>query len=142
MDNNIKIFADKRSVKPAEAAALYVELGWGTPREYSVARMKRSLAHCDIVVSARNAAGELVGIGRALSDFAIDTKILDLIIAPEYQRQGLGQAMMKRIAAAAKGTSIYFETGKKNFAFAAKCGYAKRGGLTVFIKKSPRDQSG
>ncbi len=94
------------------------------------------VAHCDIVVSARNGAGELVGIGRALSDFAIDTKILDLIIAPEYQRQGLGLAMMKKIAAAAKGTSIYFETERKNFAFAAKCGYVKSVGLTVFRKRS------
>ena len=135
MPNSILISDEKNKVTPQEAADLYVELGWGTSRKYSVARMKRSLANCDIVVSARNGAGELVGIGRALSDFAIDTKILDLIIAPEYQRQGLGQAMMKKIAAAAKGTSIYFETEKKNFAFAAKCGYAKRGGLTVFRKK-------
>ncbi|HUC01650.1 MAG TPA: GNAT family N-acetyltransferase [Candidatus Paceibacterota bacterium] len=136
MEQGIFISTNRARVKPAEAAALYVELGWGTPREYSVARMRRSLAHCDIVVSARNAAGELVGLGRALSDFAIDTKILDLVIAPEYQRQGLGQAMMKRIAAAARGTSIYFETEHKHFAFAKKCGYEKRKGLTVFRKKS------
>lgn len=129
------VISDKNPVDPAEAAALYIELGWGTPREYSIARMRRSLAHCDIVVSARNADGELVGLGRALSDFAIDTKILDLVIAPEYQRQGLGQAMMRRIAAAARGTSIYFETERKNFPFAAKCGYTKRAGLTVFRKK-------
>jgi GNAT superfamily N-acetyltransferase len=132
---DIVISTDKASVKPAEAAALYIELGWGTAREYSTARMKRSLAHCDIVVSAQNGAGELIGIGRALSDFAIDTKILDLVIAPEYQGQGLGQRMMKKIAATAKGTTIYFETEKKNFAFAAKCGYAKRGTLAVFVKK-------
>ncbi len=132
----IIISSDRHSVKPAEAAALYVELGWGTSREYSVARMKRSLAHCDIVVSARNGDGELIGLGRALSDFAIDTKILDLIIAPEYQRQGLGQAMMKKIAAAAKGTSIYFETERKHFAFAAKCGYTRRKGLFVFKKRA------
>lgn len=135
MEKGIRISLDKRSVGAAEAAALYIELGWGMAREYSTARMRRSLANCDIVVSARNGAGELVGIGRALSDFAIDTKILDLIIAPEYQRQGLGQAMMKRIASAARGTSIYFETERKNFAFAARCGYAKRPGLTVFRKK-------
>ena len=108
--HDIVISTDKKSVTPAEAAALYIELGWGTKKEYSLARMKRSLANCDIVVSARNGAGELVGIGRALSDFAIDTKMLDLIIAPEYQRQGLGRAMMKKIAVRAKGTSIYFET--------------------------------
>ncbi len=135
MDKNIVISTEKKSVKPVEAAALYIELGWGTAKEYSTARMKRSLANCDIVVSACNDDGELIGIGRALSDFAIDTKILDMVIAPEYQRQGLGQAMMKRIATVAKGTSIYFETERKNFAFAAKCGYAKRPGLTVFRKK-------
>ncbi len=130
------ISANKDMVTPQEVADLYVELGWGTAKEYSTARMKRSLANCDIVVSARNGVGELVGIGRALSDFAIDTKILDLIIVPEYQRQGLGLAMMKKIATCAKGTSIYFETERKNFAFAAKCGYTKRAGLTVFRKKA------
>ena len=128
----ITISLDKGAVDPAAAAALYIELGWGTRKEYSVRRMERSLAHCDIVVSARNADGELVGLGRALSDFAIDTKILDLVIAPEYQRQGIGQAMMRRIATAAKGTSVYFETERKNFPFAAKCGYEKRTGLFVF----------
>jgi ribosomal protein S18 acetylase RimI-like enzyme len=135
MPREVVISINKTSVTPAEVAALYIEFGWGTKKEYSVARMKRSLAHCDIIVSARNDAGELVGIGRALSDFAIDTKILDLIIAPEYQRQGLGQAMMKKIASQAKGTSMYFETERKNFAFAKKCGYTKRAGLTVFRKK-------
>jgi GNAT superfamily N-acetyltransferase len=136
MANGITISADRKSVKPAEAAALYIELGWGTAKEYSTTRMRRSLTQCDIVVSARNAVGELIGIGRALSDFAIDTKILDLVIAPEYQGQGLGQKMMKKIATQAKGTSLYFETEKKNFAFAMKCGYTKRGGLTVFRKKA------
>jgi GNAT superfamily N-acetyltransferase len=135
MDKSIVISTDKKVVNPAEAAALYIELGWGTEKEYSTARMRRSLAHCDIVVSARNGAGELIGIARALSDFAIDTKILDLVIVPDYQRQGLGQAMMKKIAVCAKGTSIYFETERKNFPFAAKCGYAKRGSLAVFWKK-------
>ena len=64
MDKNISISIDKKSVEPAEMAALYIELGWGTVKEYSVTRMKRSLANCDIVVSARNGAGELVGIGQ------------------------------------------------------------------------------
>jgi GNAT superfamily N-acetyltransferase len=136
MDKTISISTDRNAVVPAEAAALYIELGWGTSKEYSVERMKRSLAHCDIVISARNVDGELIGICRALSDFAIDTKVLDMIIAPDYQRQGLGQEMMKHLAAQAKGTSIYFETARKNFAFAAKCGYTKRPGLTVFRKKA------
>ena len=131
----ITISSDKRSIRPAETAALYIELGWGTAKEYTPARMKRSIANCDIVVFARNDAGELVGIARALSDFAIETKILDMIIAPEYQRQGIGKGLMRKIEQLAQGTNIYFETEKKNFPFAEKCGYKKRKGLTVFVKK-------
>ena len=52
MDKNISISIDKNSVDPAEAAVLYIELGWGTAKEYSTARMRRSIANCDIVVSA------------------------------------------------------------------------------------------
>lgn len=79
--------------------------------------------------------GELVGIARALSDFAIETKILDMIIAPEYQRQGIGMKIMKKIESLVRGTNIYFETERKNFPFAAKCGYKRRDGLAVFVKK-------
>ncbi len=130
--------SDKRSFSPAEAAAIYVELGWGTKKKYSAARMRRSLAKCDIVISARNGAGELVGIARALSDFATTTKILDMLIVPEYQLQGIGIRMMRKIESLTKGTDIYIETERKNFGFAERCGYTKRNGLTVFVKKSTK----
>ncbi len=134
--DTITLSFDPLCVDPADAAALYVELGWGTPARYSAARLRRSLAQCNVVLSAHNAAGELVGLLRALTDGALDTKILDLVIAPEYQRQGLGLRMMARFAGhrAVRGTAIYFETERKNFAFAAKCGYARRKGLAVFAR--------
>ena len=135
MSNRPIIFSDKKLLRPAEAAALYIELGWGTEKEYTAARLKRSIANCDIVVFARNSDGELVGIARALSDLAIETKILDMIIAPEYQRQGLGRAMMREIERRARGTNVYFETEPKNFGFAAACGYKRRNRLAVFVKK-------
>ena len=131
----ITISSDKKLLDPREAAALYIELGWGTPREYMPTRMKKSIANCDIVVFAKNEAGELVGVARALSDFSIDTKILDMIIAPEYQRQGIGLKMVKKIESLARGTAIYFETEPKNFGFAAKAKYKKRKGLVVFVKR-------
>lgn len=135
MKNNIVISSSKNFITPAEAAALYIELGWGTAKTYTVERMKKSLTNCDIVVGARNEAGELIGIARALTDWAIETKILDMIIVPEYQRQGIGAKMMREIERLARGTAIYFETEPKNFGFAAKCGYRRRNGLAVFVKK-------
>jgi GNAT superfamily N-acetyltransferase len=134
--DGVSIFSNKKLLQPEEVAELYIELGWGTRKEYSAARMKRSLENCDIVVFARNGAGELIGISRTLTDYAIDTKILDMIIAPEYQKQGIGRLMMKEIEKLCKGTAVYGETERKNFPFLIKCGYKKRKGLTVFVKKS------
>jgi GNAT superfamily N-acetyltransferase len=128
----IVISTDRRLLDPAAAAALYVELGWGTKAKYSTERMRRSLANCDIVIFALNEEGEPVALLRALTDHALETKILDLVIAPDYQRQGIGQRIMKKLAIMARGTSIYLETERKNFAFTEKCGYEKRKGLTVF----------
>jgi GNAT superfamily N-acetyltransferase len=136
MKDSIVISADKNSVGPAEAAAIYVELGWGAAKEYSAVRIARSLANCDIVVSARNTSGELIGIARALSDFATTTKILDMLIVPEYQGQGIGMRMMREIESLAKGTDMYGETERKNFPFLEGCGYKKRKGLMVFVKKA------
>lgn len=132
--STISISSDTKALDPREVAELYVELGWGTAKKYTPARMRRSLLNCDIVIFARNGGGELVGIARALSDFAIDTKILDMIIAPEYQKQGIGRMMMREIERLAKDTAIYCETERKNFPFVEKCGYKKRAGLTVFVK--------
>jgi len=132
----IFISVDKKSVTPVEVAALYIELGWGDKNFYNVDRMKRSLENCDIVVSARNEAGELVGIARGLSDFAIDTKILDMIIDPDYQRQGIGKKMMLAIEKLVPGTTIYCETERKNFLFLEGRKYEKRPGLVVFKKES------
>jgi GNAT superfamily N-acetyltransferase len=134
----LTISSDKKSVGPAEAAALYISLDWGTAKTYATARMKRSLANCDIVVAARNEHGELVGLARALSDFAIDTKILDMAIDPDYQRQGLGKKMMRAIEKRARGTTVYCEAERKNFGFAAACGYKKRKGLAVFRKMAKK----
>jgi hypothetical protein len=43
--------------------------------------------------------------------------------------------MMQKIADLAKGTDIYGETERKNFSFIEGCGYKKRKGLMVFVKR-------
>ena len=74
-------------------------------------------------------------MSRVLSDFATTTKILDMVIVPEYQHQGIGKLMMQKIASLAK-EGHYGETERKNFSFLEGCGYKKRKGLVVFVKKS------
>jgi predicted N-acetyltransferase YhbS len=53
------------------------------------------LANADVVVTAR-AEGRLVGIARAITDFAYCTYLSDLAVDETYQRQGIGRELIRR----------------------------------------------
>jgi len=54
------------------------------------------LTHADIVVTARNADGLLVGVSRALTDFSWCTYLADLAVDAAFQRQGIGGELIRR----------------------------------------------
>jgi predicted N-acetyltransferase YhbS len=53
------------------------------------------LANASIVLTARNDAGLLVGVSRAISDFAYCTYLSDLAVDRAYQRQGIGRELIR-----------------------------------------------
>ncbi len=56
-------------------------------------RLNRMLLHADIVITARD--GErLVGISRAITDFAYCCYLSDLAVDVAYQRQGIGRRLV------------------------------------------------
>jgi GNAT superfamily N-acetyltransferase len=58
------------------------------------------LANADVIVTAR--AGELlVGVSRAISDFAFCTYLSDLAVDQAYQRRGIGKELIRRTHEAA-----------------------------------------
>ena len=64
------------------------------------------LANADLVVTAR-ADGRLVGISRAVTDFAYCTYLSDLAVDEAYQRQGIGRELIRRThEAAGLGTTL------------------------------------
>jgi len=65
-----------------------------------VERMDKMLREADIIVTAR-AGGRLVGVSRAISDFAFCTYLSDLAVDAPFQRQGIGQALVHRTHEAA-----------------------------------------
>ncbi len=135
MPTDFSISTDKKRIDSKEAADLYVRLGWGTAKKYSIQNVRKMLRNSDLVVSAHNAEGELVGLGHALSDGAFYTAIADIVIDPDYQRQGVGLAIMEKIKEKCGSTTIFFETPKKNREFAKKCGYKERKGMLLFSKR-------
>lgn len=52
------------------------------------------LAHADVIVTAR-AAGGLVGVSRAITDFSYCTYLSDLAVATDYQGRGVGRELVR-----------------------------------------------
>ncbi len=58
------------------------------------------LRHADIVLTAR-VDGRLVGVSRAITDFSFCTYLSDLAVDEAFQRQGIGQELIRRTHEAA-----------------------------------------
>lgn len=62
--------------------------------------MVRMLQNASLILTAR-VSDRLVGVSRAISDFAFCTYLSDLAVAETHQRQGIGQELVRRTHAAA-----------------------------------------
>lgn len=70
------------------------------------ARLGVMLKNADIIVTAR--CGDLlVGVARAITDFAFCCYLSDLAVDETYQRQGIGKELLRRVSAeAGKKTKV------------------------------------
>jgi GNAT superfamily N-acetyltransferase len=60
----------------------------------------KMLANADLIVTAR-IEGKLVGVSRAITDFAFCTYLSDLAVDVGYQRHGIGRELLRRTHEAA-----------------------------------------
>ena len=77
---------------------------------------------------ARNENGEIVGVLFALTDFAYWLWVTDLGVARDYERRGIGCALMKRAheeAGGEKDIAIYLVANEKAVPFYEKLGMKK-----------------
>jgi len=63
--------------------------------------IERMLANANVIVTARNQEGLLVGVSRAMTDFGYATFLSDLAVDEAYQRRGIGRELIQRTHAAA-----------------------------------------
>ena len=59
------------------------------------ARIAKMLAKADLVVTARDDVGTLVGVARAITDFAYCTYLSDLAVDVAHQGQGIGRELIR-----------------------------------------------
>jgi ribosomal protein S18 acetylase RimI-like enzyme len=65
-------------------------------------RLDRMLRNADIVATAR-ADGRLIGVSRAITDFAYSCYLSDLAVDVAYQRLGVGKRLIDETRACAGG---------------------------------------
>ena len=64
------------------------------------ARLEKMLRHADLIITARD-AGRLVGVARAITDFAYCCYLSDLAVDMAYQHQGIGKRLVAETRCAA-----------------------------------------
>ena len=57
-------------------------------------------------VTARDDAGELLGMARLMDDGALYATVCDMVVDPSHQHSGIGRAIFERILARAGGRSL------------------------------------
>lgn len=69
-------------------------------------RVARMCAHANLIVTARDGDGLLVGVSRSVTDFALCCYLSDLAVDTSLQRSGIGRELIQRTHAAAGGEEI------------------------------------
>ena len=78
-----------REVAPAAVERLYRAAGWWE-ENYTPDFIAPMLAGSFRFVGAFDAAGEMIGMGRAVSDGCSDAYIQDIVVAPAWRHAGIG----------------------------------------------------
>ena len=78
-----------------EILPLYEAVGW-TNYTTNPTMLKNALEHSLFLISARDENGKLVGFLRAVGDGYSILYIQDIIVLPEYQRQGIGTQLLRQ----------------------------------------------
>ena len=81
----------------AEVLALYRAAGWFA-QDDPAPQLDAMIANSFAVSAAFDASGRLLGMARALSDGVSDAYILDVVVAPDHRRQGIGRRLVSTLA--------------------------------------------
>ena len=87
-------YRDSRCLPRDQVLALYRANNWNSADKPD--QLMKALAQCDYLVSAWS-RDVLVGLGNAITDGALVVYYPHLLVLPDYQRRGIGRAIMERM---------------------------------------------
>lgn len=83
-----------------QAAALidlYQALGWAEALGLSAEAIHKGVAASWYIVCAYNESGQLIGMGRVVSDGVLNAYICGLGVLPQWQKQGTASQILSRL---------------------------------------------
>ncbi|MDP8929903.1 MAG: GNAT family N-acetyltransferase [Actinomycetota bacterium] len=99
-------YSQESDLDADEAVAVYVASGLGSRRPVDDApRMRRMLKEANLVVTGRF-QGQLIGVARSLTDWSYVTYLSDLAVVEEWQRRGVGRALIEATRREAPSTKL------------------------------------
>ncbi len=120
MDEKINVkFQTNNHITSEELIEVFQSVGWRKNPDNIVEAFKNSY-----YITAYHGK-KLVGFARAISDNCYYTNIFDVIIHPEYQKQGIGKKMMLMLREKFKGTYFFLTYTEGRKEFYKKCGFEK-----------------
>ena len=109
-------------IEACEVPVLRKKVGWGSRERDYPALLER----CDFHASIRSTTGELIGFGYICGMGLEHGYMEDIMIAPEYQRQGLGTMLVKRLLKEARQRGLLIVSvnlDPENEHFYRNCGF-------------------
>ena len=103
-------------------------LGSQYPKERFARRIETLVSTVPISLVARNAEGTIVGVLFAITDFAYWMFVTDLGVARDWEKQGIGSALMKKaheMAGGEKDIAVYLVANHDAIPFYEKLGMEK-----------------
>lgn len=121
----------------AEFAGLLTSSGLAPRRPTELTRLDAMLRGAQLVVTARDNAGRLVGVARSITDWAYCLYCSDLCVDRAQQGMGIGKALLARTAAEAPGVkTCLLLSAPDAVSFYEVAGYTRHDGAFVFARRS------
>lgn len=90
------VYACEPGLPVEDFCRVLVESGLGATRPVNdLARMRQMLARADLVMTARRADGELLGVARCLTDFVWIAYLSELAVSRRAQGLGVGKQLLE-----------------------------------------------
>jgi GNAT superfamily N-acetyltransferase len=97
-------------------------------------RIAKMVAHANLFVTARD-GGKLVGVARSLTDFTYCCYLSDLAVDKDYQRRGIGRALIEKTREAVGDSMVLLLSAPQAMAYYPHIGMPKADNAFIFRRR-------